>query len=654
MNHQYLFLLTITPVQSFIEQARKTHDLYAGSNILSELVKTAIETISEYRPKNMNNEWLIFPRYVLGKAQTVASLPNRILCIIETKDPKQVASQIEDSVHKSFKKISMNILKELALEQSQEFDQQISTFPKIFWLLLPYSDENYQNAYRKINSILGGIKALGPFMQLTEPPGRKCALCGKLNALFYKPKKINATRPRHVVKKAKEIEYESRLATGEALCSICLVKRFYQRNSVEFPSTSEIALMNLIYNLNQNEKGKKLLQDYQDIINEKCHLTYNKTTFGQKYYDPSLLYKENLTPHYFFNEGLTGAVESKNGQEYISKEVIRAHTNLIEFINNQKKNLAENHNLNKSCWNFTNYYAVILFDGDDMGEWLAGDKIKDGKLLEFHRQLSENLVNYASSIEQFVQDPNVSQYPPFHNTPKSGFGKIVYAGGEDFLGFVNLFHALPALQNMRENFSTEVNNGLENLLKPNEGPITFSAGVLFAHNKTPLSEVLKQVRNTEREAKKVKGKNAIAIAILKRSGELSKAVFKWHNNDSSTNQHWITQTLQLLIEKLALAQYSNTFIRNLQGEFSKLGNRVGDYKDLDPLVKAEIKRLVTRSCMIKHEPNNKRRVENITETINLVTTIWEKSKAADPGQEINNFLSALAIIEFISREMSVK
>ncbi|NTW88345.1 MAG: hypothetical protein HGB26_04300 [Desulfobulbaceae bacterium] len=33
---QYLFLFTIGPVQSFIAQARKTRDLYAGSAILLE------------------------------------------------------------------------------------------------------------------------------------------------------------------------------------------------------------------------------------------------------------------------------------------------------------------------------------------------------------------------------------------------------------------------------------------------------------------------------------------------------------------------------------------------------------------------------------------------------------------------------------------
>jgi len=40
--NKYLFLFTISPVQSFIAQARKTKDLYDGSKLLTDLIKVAI------------------------------------------------------------------------------------------------------------------------------------------------------------------------------------------------------------------------------------------------------------------------------------------------------------------------------------------------------------------------------------------------------------------------------------------------------------------------------------------------------------------------------------------------------------------------------------------------------------------------------------
>ena len=43
----YLFTLIITPVQSFISQARKTKDLFVGSEILSSLSRKALERFDE-------------------------------------------------------------------------------------------------------------------------------------------------------------------------------------------------------------------------------------------------------------------------------------------------------------------------------------------------------------------------------------------------------------------------------------------------------------------------------------------------------------------------------------------------------------------------------------------------------------------------------
>jgi len=53
----YLFTLTITPVQSFITQARKTKDLFAGSEILSNIIRNTInKATKEYKAE------IIFPQ----------------------------------------------------------------------------------------------------------------------------------------------------------------------------------------------------------------------------------------------------------------------------------------------------------------------------------------------------------------------------------------------------------------------------------------------------------------------------------------------------------------------------------------------------------------------------------------------------------------
>ena len=72
MPQQHLFLFTIGPVQSFIAQARKTQDLYAGSRILSDLIEFALQKVGE--------EHIIYP------AKTVPSKPNRFIAKVPISD----------------------------------------------------------------------------------------------------------------------------------------------------------------------------------------------------------------------------------------------------------------------------------------------------------------------------------------------------------------------------------------------------------------------------------------------------------------------------------------------------------------------------------------------------------------------------------------
>ncbi|MCS6972788.1 MAG: hypothetical protein NZL89_07160, partial [Leptospiraceae bacterium] len=72
---KYLVLYTITPVQSFITEARKALDLANGSRLLSELAKIGIETAEQRGAK------IVFPKLQHNIASF--SLPNRFLAEFE-------------------------------------------------------------------------------------------------------------------------------------------------------------------------------------------------------------------------------------------------------------------------------------------------------------------------------------------------------------------------------------------------------------------------------------------------------------------------------------------------------------------------------------------------------------------------------------------
>src|SRR5690349_13716188 len=92
---KYLFLFTIGPVQDFIAAARRTRDLWAGSQLLSELSRTAAKAL-----RDDYDAQLIFPApSKQGKELKDHDVVNRILVSLTTLEkPEIVGEKIEQAV----------------------------------------------------------------------------------------------------------------------------------------------------------------------------------------------------------------------------------------------------------------------------------------------------------------------------------------------------------------------------------------------------------------------------------------------------------------------------------------------------------------------------------------------------------------------------
>jgi len=611
---QYLFLFTIGPVQSFISQARKTQDLYAGSFLLSDLINSTMNKLEEL--VNNNCEF-IFPSKIDSK-------PNRFIAEIESNDIEKLGKDLKNFVENKFEKISTSILEELHLDSPAGFKPQIKDFLQVNWVALPLEKDNYEATYKELESYLGSIKNVRGFGQLEEA-GRKCSLCGERNVLFYRLtdkerkngglkvrkdgllKKIYAKR-KDVVFYEPEERDNLKMQKGEGFCAVCFTKRFadkYQnyKNKYEknYPSTVKIALMDLLTKLDSG-----LLSGYRDI-------------FG-KNFDEELYYEDSLTERYFKKNNYP-VEKLKDAKEYYRKISERARENKVTF---------------------SRYYAILVLDGDSMGRWLSGEFLeKKTKLKEFHKVLSKKLGNYAKYVSNIIKEPK---------------GKLVYAGGDDVLVFINMNQLLPVMEYLREKFpkfEEIVNTDGQKMVKDGEKS-SASAGVVIAHYKTPLSEALKRAREMEHEAKEKGGRDAFATAALKRSGEINKTIFKWQYGDSSS-----IEILDCLIKSLKpkedskQADFSNTFIKNLGFEFRRLVNKEGKYKE-PAIFKTELKRLVKRSCTMTREEGETRedfkskKKQAIADLTKKLDTLYTNSKSLD------NFLSALNIADFIKRGGQLK
>jgi CRISPR-associated protein Cmr2 len=238
------------------------------------------------------------------------------------------------------------------------------------------------------------------------------------------------------------------------------------------------------------------------------------------------------------------------------------------------------------------YFAVIAFDGDDMGKWVSGEKAP-----EFSNQLAD--YKDGGSLEYFQRPANADKFTGFLQTPRplspsyhlqfseclSNFaircvrpiveahdGRLIYAGGDDVVALLPADAALACANDLQLAFSGQApsksvmkdNNG--KVLKTdviqqkapgfltskflheqtgkvdtaNENLIPFmvpgpaasaSVGIAIAHFKSPLQDTVRAAQLAEKRAKKVFAprKAAVSITVMKRSGETVEWSARWND-----------------------------------------------------------------------------------------------------------------------------
>ena len=141
------------------------------------------------------------------------------------------------------------------------------------------------------------------------------------------------------------------------------------------------------------------------------------------------------------------------------------------------------------------YIAVIAMDGDRIGETLSGFTDKDS-----HRKFSSSLASFAGKVGAVVE---------------SHSGYLIYDGGDDVLAVVSAKQAVDCANELRNLFGDEVKGK------------TASAGIAVGHVSVPMQDLVHKAHAAESRAKSDYGRNALAISVFKRSGEILEWGCKW-------------------------------------------------------------------------------------------------------------------------------
>ncbi|WP_333659694.1 type III-B CRISPR-associated protein Cas10/Cmr2 [Meiothermus cerbereus] len=153
MSH--LLSISIGPVQDFIAAARRTADLYAGSQILQKLSKAVAEYLHQ------NNAKLIFP------ADKDADGANKILAEVEG-EPKALAEGAQKAAQEKLERLWQETVKELSAEHRSLINlerarEQLGSLLEFYAAWVPFDGSNYSGKRQAVERLLAGRKALRDF-----------------------------------------------------------------------------------------------------------------------------------------------------------------------------------------------------------------------------------------------------------------------------------------------------------------------------------------------------------------------------------------------------------------------------------------------------------------------------------------------------------
>jgi CRISPR-associated protein Cmr2 len=511
----YLFLVSIGPVQTFIASARRSRDLWFGSTLLSELARAAAAKIAETKITGEQENSLIFPTISSqdlreANPEQPVNVANKIIARIH-QSPTELAQEVHDAIFER-----LHQLRELAYADLGKFDReiaeaQVDDLVEYLWVALPFDGSNYAAILDNLEALMAARKNTRDFQPVqwgADVPRQKSSIDGQLESVIpewrYPNRRTDSAKKR--LEKTQLLYNNYRAGPSEQLSGVDLLKRNGRLTpgddaSTHFPSTSHIAALPFLAHLDTlSESDQAEAKKNWDLYISELKLialSPRLERIPRKYkshlivgdYDGSLLFEERWVD-------LIGDIKDvRQEKKDILENADKALTAFFEVVRAHPDP----------------YYAILLADGDGMGKVIDA-QAKEGE--EAHRKLSQSLNGFADKAREIVENENQ--------------GALVYSGGDDVLAFIPLHRVLQCAQTLQEDFRQK----LEPFKDTDGNSPTLSIGIVIVHHLFSLREALNLARAAEKRAKKVPRKNALAITVSKRSGDDYSVAGHWGDLDT--------------------------------------------------------------------------------------------------------------------------
>ncbi|WP_437485782.1 type III-B CRISPR-associated protein Cas10/Cmr2 [Sorangium sp. So ce1014] len=505
----HLLVVSLGPahesLQEFISRARRCHDLWFGSWLVAALSKAVARGIAEAIGP-AGHEALLFPAPASIEELAPSSdltVANKVLALVpEARDPVEVGRAGARAFEQARERWTVEVFRRVGKgdpRRAEHFHEQtaraqVAELFETSWVAVPL-DGGLPAARAEAARLLDARRRTRAFRQpaWARDGVPKSSLDGLrdsvLDERIYDRPMTGRVRPAALGPEERRRLYE--VHGSERLCGVGLLKRFGRHENDEaqrIPSTNHLSTLPFLRGLDQEQARQEAIRrawrDYRAALEDARVLG--------EFQDAPLPLRSNLLGKVdggvLYPGRVREALDDAGASEAVRRGVEERRRALLRSAGRDEPSA---------------YYAILVADGDSMGQLIATIETPGAQ-----RAFSATLARFARArVPALVQ---------------AGEGALLYAGGDDVLALLPLHTALTAALRVAQAFREELAPWAVSGRSP-----SLSAGLAVVHAWSPLEVGLGAARAAERRAKARNGKDALAVAVHKRSGEPLTVCDRW-------------------------------------------------------------------------------------------------------------------------------
>lgn len=589
-EQQQTFQFTLSPVQGFVAQARRTRDFWAGSFILSWLSSAAIAAIQKQGGTvqfPVPDEAYLRHLYGTASAQDAypqqGSIPNRFMALTAEVPERFHPEWVTQSVQAAWQALADTVWHHDLADVTNDathaiWQRQVSSFWETSWVM---ADKG--NAANLLDRRKNWRDTVSP-----NEPGHKCMMMDGWQELSG----IEHTRLADVrqfwsrIAQSGKTGMATDLGEGEQLCAMAFIKRRFARYFADVeatlpsnlgrifgwkvpsavPSVSFVAAAPWLAQVLEKAPIDALRKWNEAAIaiasyNELAHVQ------GKDAFEIDIRCVKEATEKRQ-DEGLQRRWAGLDGQLYFPTALENPRLFPGKEKDAASKVLKQLHELRKAAGVKelpSPYYAILLMDGDQLGKHMGDEKKQT--------PISKALNQFTNGAGKIIRDHN---------------GFLIYAGGDDVLALLPLENALDAAAVLQADYKAAFAKH-----SPKDKPIdsTLSGAIEFVHIRTPLTRVLQDAHQLlDDVAKEETGRNAIAVRVWKPSGLALQWAMPWEEALDGEGKVRISQVAKEFARQHPGSdgqQFSNKFFFRMQEVLERFKAGADKQEVLKKLILAE-------------------------------------------------------------------